>query len=440
MLPSDRFHRRRKYLKLVGAGVAAGPLAGCLGDDDGDDDTDDGTDGDSDSDDGDTDGDTDEDDGTGDDGDGEPVIIGAAIPFSGNVGTYGPFAEAGLQFAAAEINDDGGVLDGREFVVETEDNESAPEPTASAFQRLADEGAVAITGPVLSDTTIRAREEAEDLEVPLLPIQGSSPSVLTRDTRYVFRVGAAGAPYYAGAVSELIEEEGIETYGAIFAEYSYGFSYQQGIEEFILPMEGLDTTVESAPIGADDFASQLRAMPDDVEYMDINGHPVGIHTIIQQMWELDLEPQYASGPGDPFPLFHDALGEDIDRGILQIHAPDPTADDYVEVAERYYEETGEYFDPFTAIGYVIGKQVAAAVEEAGEADPVAVRDAISDMRFETILPYPLEYTEWGELTEVRLAALAFNGESPSFYPDAPYGVDVLNVSDPFDPLDPDEWE
>ncbi len=377
----------------------------------------------------------------GDDGDGDgggDIVIGNVAPFSGAVGSYGPYIQSGLEFAAQEINDDGGVL-GRDIVIEDEDNESAGDPTATGVQRLA-EDAVAITGPVLSSSVIRGAQEAEDLEIPLLPIQGSSPSILSRDSRYTFRVGAAAAPYYAGVTADIIEEEGIETYGAIYADYPYGQSYAAGVEEYIVGMEGLDTTIQSSPVAADDYGGQIQAMPDDLEYMDLGGHPTGIYTIIPQMWELGYEPALTSGPGDPFPNFWDALGEDITRGLLQVHSVDTTADDYVEVAERYAESEGEYFDPFTAFGYVVANHVAAAIREADEVDSVAVRDAISDMRYETILPYPLEYTEWGEFTEVRLTALEFSLDPPSWYPDGDFSTEVLTVSDPFEPLDPDEWE
>lgn len=377
--------------------------------------------------------------GGGGDGGGE-ILIGNAAPMSGAVGSYGPFIESGLEFARQEINADGGVLDGRNLRIETQDIESSPEVGATAFQRLADQGAVAITGPVLSDVVVRMRQEAEDLEVPFLPTQGSSPQILTRDSRYTFRTGAPAAPYYARATGQFVSDLGVSTYGSIVADYSYGHSYRAGIEEFIQPMEGLDSTVEVAPVGASDFASQLRSMPDGVEYMDLGGHPVGIYTIIPQMFELGLEPQATSGPGDPFPNFYDALGDDIDRGIHQIHSVDPTSDEYVQVAERYHEQTGEFFDPYAAIGYATGKLVAQAIEDAGEASTGAVRDAISDINFDSILAYPLEYTEWGELTSARLTALEFTTDPLSYAPDGNIGVDFVFESDVFDPLQPGNWE
>lgn len=400
---------RRGYLKTIGAAatVSATGVAGCLGDDDGE--------------------------------DGE-ILIGNAAGETGPEGLYGPRIESGLQFAIDEINDDGGVLDGRELTVETEDNESDPETVVSAMQRLVDDGAVAVTGPILSDVAVRGREEAEDLEVPFLPVQGASPQLLTTDTRYTFRTAGLPAPYYAGATGQFVEDLGVESYGAVIAEYSYGFSYQAGVEEYIVGREGLETNIEMAPFDAEDFGSQLRAMPDDLGYMDLGGHPVGIFDIIPQMWELGLEPEGVSGPGDPFPSFYDSLGDDIDRNVIQIHSIDPTSDEYGEVGEAYYEETDEYFDPFDAFGYIIANLIAEAIEDAGEADPEAVRDAISDISFDSMLAYPLEFNEWGELTEGRLLTMEFTSDSPPYYPEGEFHVDVLFESDPFDPIDPDEWE
>lgn len=396
---------RRTYLKTIGGASVLGAtsVAGCLGEESDD------------------------------------VLIGNTAAMSGPMSSYGPYVQAGLEFAAQQINDDGGVL-GRDLRIETEDNESDPETAATTALRQIDEGAVAVTGPVLSDVSIRVRHETESQQVPFLPVQGASPRLLTKDTRYTFRVGAVPAPYYARATGEYVDHLGVERYGAVVADYSYGHSYQAGIEAFVEPMDGLDTQVELAPAGADDFSSQLRAMPDDLEYMDLGGHPVGIFTIIPQMWEVGLDPAATSGPGDPLSIFYDSLGDDVDRGIVQIHMVDPTNDEYVEVAQQYYEETDEFFDPFAAFGYVTAQLVAEAVEDAGEADPQAVRDAISDMRFESLLAYPLEYTEWGELTEACLLAMEFNLDSPPYYSEGEFYVESLFETDPFDPLDPEEWE
>lgn len=397
---------RRNYLKTIGAGatIAATGMAGCLGDD-------------------------------------EDIVLGIAGGDTGAEAIYGPLIESGADFAIDQINENGGVLDGEELTTEFEDNESEAEATASAVESLADAGAVAITGPVLSDTAVRAREVSEDLEIPHLPTQGASPQLLEQDTRYTFRTGGLPAPYYAGATGQFVEDLGIDTYGAIIADYSYGHSYEAGVEEFIVGREGLDTTVERAPaFDADDYGSQLRAMPEDLEYMDLGGHPVGIFDIIPEMWELGLEPQGISGPGDPYESFWDSLDEDIDRNIIQIHSIDPTSDEYVEVGEEYYEETDGYFDPFAAFGYITANFVAEAIEEAGEAEPETIRDAMSDMSYESMLAYPLEFNEWGELTEGRLVTMEFTRDEPPYYPDGNFHVDVLHESEPFDPIDPTEWE
>ena len=79
------------------------------------------------------------------------------------------------------------------------------------------------------------------------------------------------------------------------------------------------------------------------------------------------------------------------------HLNNLQSDAYMEVAQRYGEETGQYFGPNVSYGYVTAKLIAAAIEEAGEADPVAIRDATNEMQFETIYSNPIEYENNGEL-------------------------------------------
>lgn len=395
---------RRSYVKTIGAVSALGTttLAGCTG------------------------------------GNEDEILIGNVAGLSGPMASYGPHIQSGLEFAAQEINENGGPL-GRDLRIKTEDSESAPETAATKTLSLMDEGAVAITGPVLSDVAIRMRQETESKKVPLLPIQGASTDLLTKDTRYTFRVGALPAPYYSRGTGEFADSLGVENYGAIVADYSFGNSYREGLEKYVQPRD-FEQTIKMAPVGASDFKSQLRAIPDDIDYMDLGGHPVGIYTIIPQMWDVGLDPEATSGPGDPLPNFYDTLGDNVDKGIVQMHMTDPTSDEYVELANRFYEETNEFFDPYKAFGYVIANLVAEAAEDAGEADSQAIRDSISDMRYESVLAYPLEYTEWGELKESKLVALEFNLDAPEYYPEGDFNVEAVYETETYDPLDPEEWQ
>lgn len=400
---------RREFLKATGVSTGLTLAAGCIG---------------------------------GGDGSGGEIVIGNAAPLSGSFSPWGQFHQAGLEFGIKEINNNGGVLDGRNLTAVSEDTEANPQKAATSVQRLVDtENATVITGPVSSDVGIRVRRETEQLQVPHLPNQASSPQLLTKDTRYTFRVGGSATPTFASGSADLIKDRGYTEYGAIIADYGYGHSYRAGLEEFVLSNENINSTVSVAPVGADDFTSYLREMPDDIEVMDLGGHPVGIFTIAQQMSELGIEPKITTGPNIPTPVFYETLQDQVAQSLTLFPAvdPSPSGGEYVEIGNRYYEETGEFFDMYTAFGYVTANLVATAIEDAGEASPQAIRDAISSIEYDTILSYPLSYTEWGELQSVSLNAIQFTLEAPEYYPDGNYGFEKIYETSTFDPIDPTNW-
>lgn len=423
---------RRTFLKTAGAIGTIG-LAGCSGD---------GGDGGGDGDGGDGGGDGNGGDGgaTGTPGQEGDIVIGNAAPLSGAIAPWGQLHRAGLEFAAGQINDGGGVM-GQNLAVVSEDTQAEPSAAATSFQRLvSEEGAIAVSGPVLSNVGIRLRQVAEQEQVPHIPNLAASANLLTKETRYTFRLAGAATPWLARAIAGYIEENDWSIYGAVIADYAYGRSYQEAMEQFITSMEGLDSTVEVGPPAPGDFTSQLRQMPDDLEFLDIAGHPIGIFDIVQQALEVGLDPAVMTGATLPSGQFYGALGDTVAEGLTTFPPVDVTASDYLEVANSYHDATGEFFDPFVGFGYDTVNLIATALEDAGEASPGALRDAISAIEYDTILSYPqVSYNEWGELEETKLFGQQFNLEAPDYYPDGDYSFTNVYETEVYGPVDPTNW-
>lgn len=371
----------------------------------------------------------------------DAIVIGNAAPTSGAFSPWGRTHRRGLEFAVREINNDGGVLGGRELSVVTQDTEANPQNASTAFERLVNsEDAVAVTGPVSSDVGITCRDVAEDLEVPHLPNQASSTALLTRDTRYTFRVGGTASPTFVLATMNTIEERDYTVYDAIYADYAYGQSHNAGIERYIQGMDGVSVNVQAAPPQVDDVQTYLRQVQDGVDLLDLGGHPIELFTFIQQANELGIEPDLISGPNIPTSVMVNALGDLAFNNVGLFASVDPDADDYQEVAGRFAEEEESVFEQYHAFGYTTGQLLAAAIEEAGSDDPTEIRDALSGIEYDSILAYPtLSYTEWGEIEQSKLFGLEFSADAPPYYDDGEYSVETFFESEVYDPIDPDEW-
>ena len=427
MTMSRKTFDRRAILKATGGAATIGLLAGCSsngGDNGGDGTETDDSGG----------GDTTTTTTSGGSGDSDAINIGSVQPLSGGFTPWGQAHSAGLAFAVQEINADGGVLGGRNLNIVEANSESDPAEASSIFERFAEQNdIVAATGPVSSDVGIRTSRTAQELGIPMIMHMAGSDETITPETLHSFRLGLLPAATTMQAQAQFVDDAGYQSVGAIVGDYAWGQSVKTGIEENF----GIDVNVQVAPVGASDFSSYIRRIPQDVEMVVATGHPPGSLTITQQLYELGYEPEIITGPGLPPAVIRSALGENASRGFTHLHMSDVYTDEYAEVAQRFGEEVGSQFDTHTSYGYVTGKMIAQAIEDAGEANPEAITEAIRAIEFDTLFPEPIQYSEYGELKNQVQLYSTFSLDAPSYYPDGNYSLQESFRTDPLPALPPE---
>ncbi|WP_254861966.1 ABC transporter substrate-binding protein [Halovivax gelatinilyticus] len=381
--------RRRTMLKGTGvAGVSM--LAGCLG------------------------------------GDDDGITIGALQPLSGNFAAWGAAHEAGLEFAVDEVNEEG-FLD-EEVTVESTDTESDAGDAATAFRRFVEEdGAVGITGPVSSDVGVRTAQIAEELETPMVLHMAGTHQLHTTQSQYSFRLGSLPAPMDLQPQADLIEERGYETIGAIVADYEWGRTVEDQIEE-LFPA-GIDLTVEVTPLGESEFTPYLRDMPDDLDLLVATGHPPGSISIHAQSREIGLEHELTTGAGLPPNVIYEALGEHAET-FAHLHVTDVYGDAFADVASRFADERGEQMSTHEGYGYIAGRVFAEAIDTADSTDSTEIAAAIRDIEYETILANPLRYNDWGEIDDVSAFFSTLHEGGPEYFPDGDFHLEEEYQSDP----------
>lgn len=398
---ADKGIRRRSFLAATGLS-AAGVFAGCLGD-----------------------------------GDDDVITIGAIQPFSGNFAPWGLAHSAGLNFAIDEVNENGGVL-GMEVNLVESDTQSEPSEADTIFrQQVEERDAVAITGAVSSDVGVATRETAEDLMVPNILHMAGSPGVIDRDTRYVFRVGSHSNVTDGLAISGLIEERGYSSVAAIHAAYEWGRSFEAALADLI--PDDVNLVEAEASVGESDFTPFLSEFPDDIELIIATGHPPGSVAIHSQAIELGFDHDFTTGAGVPPGALYGGLGENSATFAHQ-HVADPFSDDFIDVASRYAEQTGDRFDTHEAYGYVAGQIITDSIEAAGSTDPIDIADAIRENTHDTLLANPIEYAEWGEVDNLIHMLSTFEFEEPPYFEGGEWRLENEFRSDPLDAFDPGEWD
>lgn len=367
-------------------------------------------------------------------GDSDNITIAGLQPYSGPFALYGEAHTAGVEFAIDEINDDGGLLD-RDLEHDAVDTESNPSEANTALTGLADEGAVAAVGPVSSDVGVAVSQTAESEEIPLFLHAAGDVEILSRDSNYTFRTGLPPAPAFIQGQEGLVEERGFENIGAITADYAWGIAAEQALEESFP-----DAEMAQAPAGESDFFPYITDMPDDLDLLIGSGHPPGLNDMFSDLMDTDNpDPELFTAAVSPPESNYGALGEDVANGFTFGHLPDVYSDEYQELAEEFYDETGEYFGPTQALGYVAVQLIAEAIEQEESDDPTDIANAMSDLEVDTIFAEPIQYTDWGELDQFSLIWSGFELEAPDYYPDGDFDLHEEFRTEPMDAIDPDDY-
>lgn len=424
---------RRTFLKATGAGVTITALGGCLVDDGGDGET---TDGNTEATDegttGTTDGSSTE---TTDSGGDDPIVISSLQPLSGSFSVYGPRHRAGAEYAASQINADGGVR-GRQIQVKTVDTESSGQTAATTFtEHIEQDDAVAAIGPGASEAAIRARRVAEENQVPLYLHAAGALEVVPREARYTFRTALPATPTVGRAQAQIIEERGYNNIGVIYEDGVWGDEYAAAVDAYF--PDGVNITSDSAPIPQTDFVPQLRQFPSDIEVFLGSAHPAGVSSLYPQMHEVGIEPDLFLGAITPLEADYNVIGESVGRSFASFNSTDMYSDKYAEVASAFNEETGGLFDHAQVNGYTAVQLVARSIEAAGSTDPADVAEATHTGTFDLLYGADIEYTEWGEPEGAVLVHNGFDVESsPDYWPEGDFSPVEVHRSDPLPPLEP----
>ena len=366
------------------------------------------------------------------------IKIGMLTDLSKTFTPWGVNVRDGMALAAKEINEAGGV-NGRMIEIVTQDDENDGDIGVDRFERLVEDGVVAVGGILSSSVGAPVAADAEKLHVPVFLVKSGTETALTRNSRYTFRTCLPAAPMTAGPILQYAKEQGYTKVGAIVADYPWGQSFKTAMENTFKD-SGIDYTIEVAPVPPNtDFTPFVRKMADFGAQMIVaTGHPPGNAAIVSLSADLAGNVP-VTGAWTPPDLSVGGLKDLAIGRFSDFACADYLGDSYADLAKRYLAFSDNKFMSDDAVaGYAIVKIVAEAVGEVGD-DPKAVAEYIHSHTFD--MPgyaHPLSWTEWGELAES--APIFFQiaeGPAPDGLNEAgDWWLKLLSHSAPLTPYEP----
>lgn len=335
---------------------------------------------------------------------GDTIILGSAISFTGKYSTNGIHAKNGYNIAVKRINEMGGVkVQGKSYKLKIiyYDDESTPARTAQLLERLIkQDGVEFMLGPYSSATTAAAAPITEKYKIPMIEAEGASRSLFTKGYKYLFAVLSTAEQYLASSVALAAEigkkagkEPGEIKVAMAFENDPFSLDVRAGVIEDI-KKHGLKTVIDDKlPRDLSDMAATLtkvRALKPDL--LLISGHSKGAATAARQIKEMKIKTPLVAMTHCESSKIINKYGSAVDGFLCPTQWSETLTN-----SDQYFGSAGDFDKSFkmTYEGYEKGvpyqsAQAAAAVlvwkdsfERAQSFDREAVRDAIAATDMQT---------------------------------------------------------
>lgn len=306
------------------------------------------------------------------------IKIGAVLPLTGDVATFGQSTKDALELLVAETNKKGGLL-GKKVQIVYEDDQNTPANSANAGQKLINNDKVAaLIGSVTSKCSIALGPIANASKIPMITSDSTNPKV-TQAGEYVFR--ACFIDPFQGTVLAKFATEDLKAKTAA-ALYDVGNDYCKGLSEYFedgfTKAGGKIVASLTYNSGDQDFNAQLTKIKElnpDVIILPDYYNTVGL--IAKQARALGIKATFLGGDGWDSPDLFKVGGDAVNGGYFSNHySPDDTSSQVVEFRKTFEAKYNKTPDALAALAYDAGKILFAAIEKAGSTDGAKVKDAL----------------------------------------------------------------
>lgn len=318
----------------------------------------------------------------------EKIPVGINVELSGAVASYGSNARDGAVLAIEEINAAGGVL-GQQMEPIERDCKSMADEAMSISAALAGEKIVAQIGPLTSGNVAGSTPVMMENKIPLIAPAATAANVTvdektgaTRD--YIFRVCFID-PFQGTLMAQFAADElGAKT-AAIYKDTSS--DYAKGLAEYFKKTfeekGGTIVTEEGYVSGDKDFKATLTKIRSaNPDFIYVPGYYQEVAPLIKQARELGITVGIGGGDGWDSPDMVTVAGaEALNNTYFTNHYSSQDKDPrVVAFVEAYKAKYNKDPDAFAALGYDAVQILAQAINDAGEANPEKVKDALAAIK------------------------------------------------------------
>jgi len=328
-----------------------------------------------------------------------PILIGASIPLTGGVSTFGQHSRWGAELAVSEANAKGGVL-GRKIEVDFQDNRCNPaEAVKSVTQMLSEKKYVAIFDGLCSSAALAIMPLVERAGVPFVVANASATSIAERSgvggNKWTFKVNPTDLSMLDALVGWLDKEGKAGNIAFLGEDSDFGRAGSTGLETALKKRNLKLASVDFFQKGTADFTPV---------FTKIKARKPALFAIyaVDADFQNAMRQWYSMGGGVPLTgrvLVDQVPKEIMDSGFLDgttsVQPYDPSVDTpgnkaFVEAFRKLHNVPPILvsFESYEAMKLLID-----AIRRAGKADPAAIRDALATAKMPSMLGTVIEFDD-----------------------------------------------
>lgn len=347
---------------------------------------------------------------------GDTIVIGSSLSFTGKYSTNGFHTQKGYDFAVKRINDTGGVkVGGKSYKLKVVyyDDESTPSRASQLTERLVkQDGVKFMLGPYSSSMTKAVAPVTEKYKIPMVEAEGASRSLFTQGYRYMFAV-LSTSEFYLAPVLDLIadrtKKDGYKSVSDLriamaFENDPFSLDVRAGVVD-TAKKHGMKIVIDDKlPADLSDMSATLtkfKALKPDI--LLVSGHSKGAATAARQFEEMKINTRYVSITHCESAKVHVKFPKSA-NGLLcptQWLTNLPNSEPIFGNAQKYDADFKKAYPEYkSGIPYQTTQASAAvlvwkdAFERANSFDTEKVRDAISATDMNTFYG-PIKFSEAG---------------------------------------------
>ncbi len=313
--------------------------------------------------------------------------LGGIGPLTGPLAIYGVTSTNGSKLAFEEINKNGGILGKQvEYIVLDEKGDSTEAVTA--YNKLVDEGVVALIGDITSKPSLAVAEVAAQDNLPMITPTGTQFNITAAGPN-VFRVCFTD-PYQGVVLANFAKNNLNAKTAAVVINNSS--DYSDGVAKaFVEQAEKLGLKVvakEGYSDGDKDFRAQLtKILPTNPDVLVVPDYYEQVALITTQAREVGIKATFVGPDG------WDGVAKTLDASAYgavensyftnhySLQDQSPKVQNFLKAYKEAYNEEPS---AFSALSYDAAYMMKAAIEKAGTTDKQAVVDALKNLDYDGV--------------------------------------------------------